>query len=129
MARKPPAMTKAVAAALRDAEFLARDQGTVALAKRYAQLIDEAEEIAAALDGVEPGGDYESNLLAKLKARVDAYAVASELGPKLLAALAALAMTPQSRAANGKGTVNKVASPAADALAALRERRASARRD
>jgi hypothetical protein len=80
--------------ALTDTPLLARDQATADLARHYARLIDAAP----------PDTTYD---------------VAGELGPKLLAALAALGMTPSSRNTKNGGTSAPVVS---DELAALRGR-------
>lgn len=119
-----PKLGRAVASALRDAQTLPRDAAAVSLVKRYAALIDRAEELAEALDGVRAEDEVEARLLAALRVKVEAQAVASDLGPKLLAALAALGMTPAARSAVSKGGAPDVRSSAADdALARLRAKR------
>lgn len=85
----------AVSGAIENLDLRPEDGAAVRLATRYAEAIDaatEPEERAQALD---------------------------RLGPKLLAALAALGMTPQARAALGKGGATGVTSK----LEALRARR------
>lgn len=91
-------LTKAVAAALKDAPTLPRDVAAIALVRRYAHLLDAVR-----------GADGEAD-------------VYDRLGPKLLAALTALGMTAAGRGAKGGGQgVGAVASP----LDELRARRAA----
>jgi len=106
---------------------MARDTGASALARRYAALIDRAERVAEELAALRPEDESQAAAIARLRSLVEAQQVASDLGPKLLAALAALAMTPASRAAGGKGGRSDVASGPADALARLRAERGAAR--
>ena len=95
--RVSPSLTAAVAAALRDAQLLPRDRAAAALARRYAALIERAEQIAADLDDLDFADDAQAAAIARLRAKVDAQAVAAQLGPKLLTVLAQLGMTPGSR--------------------------------
>lgn len=113
MATKPPSTTRALQAALRAARPAPGDAAAVALAKRYAALIDRAEELAEELSGLHAEDDDQAKVLAALKAKVDAQAVASDLGPKLLGALTALKLTPAARAAVAAGevTANAGANP------------------
>lgn len=83
-------LTQALAEALKDAQLQPRDYGAVALVKRYAATIDADPKVL------------------------------SDLGPKLLAALTALGLTPAGRGVKeGGGT----SAPVASALDELRERR------
>lgn len=97
----------AVSRALRDAPLLPRDAVAVALVSRYATLLDAA------------------------RGRSDEPAVASDLGPKLLAGLAALGMTPSSRASRvgARAAIQGVESggskPPARKIDELRARRAA----
>ncbi|WP_457620992.1 terminase small subunit [Micromonospora chalcea] len=75
------------------AQILPRDAGAIALVRHYAALIDGASD---------------DKLMG----------VASDIGPKLLAALAALHMTPASRSTEKGGVPS--ATPAGAALAGLR---------
>lgn len=102
MTAKRP-LSAALTAALRDAKAEPRDKAAVALAKRYAALLDDAQALADALDEVDPENAHEARTLAALKVKVDAYTVASDLGPKYLAALAALGMTLAARNQASKG--------------------------
>lgn len=86
-------ISRAVTSALKDAPTLPRDAAAVQLVKRYAAAID---------------GDPTPELLA-------------ELGPKLLAALTALGMTPAGRGAKGGG---QSVSPVARKLDEFTARRA-----
>ncbi len=126
MATRSPSITRALSGSLRDTQFLERDRGAVALARRYAALIEDAAGVAEELERLRPEDETTAAAVARLKARVDAQAVASDLGPKLLAALTALGMTPASRAANTKGGTPDVGNPAGDALARLRAARGRA---
>jgi len=100
-------MAQAVADALDAATGDDRDGAAAALATRYAELIDEAQrvadrldEVAAELDGTD---DPLYDVVHRLRAKVDAQAVASDLGPKLLAALTALGLTVAGRQGVTKG--------------------------
>lgn len=77
------------------------DAAVSALAVEYAETIDNAAELAKAAEAV-PYDPDTAAMVARLKTRVDAHVVMSELGPKLLAALTALGATPAARAAAGK---------------------------
>ena len=98
----PGPLEQGVTNALQDTPMLPRDQATAALALHYAALIDDAAP------------DEEQ-----------AITVASDLGPKLLAALTALGMTPTSRKTQNGGTGAVVVS---DELKALRDRADQRRR-
>lgn len=123
-------ITRAVRAALRDAPLLPRDTAAVALAKRYAALLDDAAPdakygeplrlIAAAL----PMDDQVEKAFRKVADALAQHSVASDLGPKLLAVLASLGMTPAGRGVKGgaQGGPAPVASKL-DELRARRERR------
>ena len=69
-------ISRAVTSALKDAPTLARDAAAIALVKRYARHLDAHPDSAELMD---------------------------TLGPKLLAALTALGMTPAGRGAKGGG--------------------------
>ncbi|MEO3930760.1 hypothetical protein ABGB07_43990 [Micromonosporaceae bacterium B7E4] len=102
-------MARAVAAALREAQPQKQDAGAVALVKRYAALIDDAVPLAkydvplralrmAVTECSDPkAGEH----LAKVEQALAAHSVASDLGPKLLAALTALGMTAAGRTVKG----------------------------
>lgn len=113
-------LVRAVVTAIEATPDDKRDAGTVALARRYAMLIDDAApaakyreplaHLAHALKllgmlGVDDGGtvDRAEKALAKVSDALAAHSVASDLGPKLLAALAALGLTPAARGASAKG--------------------------
>ena len=80
-------------------QLTAVDAAALQLARRYAAAIDDAHQVAAALDAVEPEDDDMRARVAALAARVDAITTLDRLGPKLLAALDALGATPRGRAA------------------------------
>lgn len=90
-------LTRAVAAALKDAPLQPQDAAGKALVRRYAAAID---------------ADPTPELLA-------------DLGPKLLAALTALGLTPAGRGVKGGGQGGTVAGKL-DELRARREKRARA---
>lgn len=121
-------MARAVAEALRHAKPQPEDRAAVALAKRYAALIDEAAPAASYREPLqrlralvnEFGPADVDKHLAKIEAALSAHTVASDLGPKLLAALTALGLTPAGRGAKGGGGGGGVRSK----LDELRERRA-----
>lgn len=77
------------------------DAAIAAVALEYATTMDRAAAIAAAAAKIPYSEDTEEELR-KLRSRVSAQAVVSDLGPKLLAALDALQATPKSRATAGK---------------------------
>lgn len=75
----PGPISRALAAALKDAKIPDRDAAAVALIRRYAYLLDEAR-----------GTEGESRVF-------------SELGPKLLAALTSVGLTLAGRGAQAQG--------------------------
>jgi hypothetical protein len=120
-----PSIVRAVESSLQDCQPQDRDGAAVALVMRYAILIDDAfvlafELTAAHNKAVAAGSDATASNLARLRARVDEIQVIDQLGPKLLAALGALTMTPASRAAGGKTSGTTARTPAAVALGKLR---------
>ena len=111
-------MRRAFAFALRsvpEAERQKRDITAVALARQYADLIDQAATpngpVAEALDLLHAAalmadageGDRYVKAHRRIAALVSATTVASDLGPKLMAALTALGMTPAARGGTGGG--------------------------
>jgi hypothetical protein len=97
--RKPPSLVNAVTSGLRTAPTDKADSGTIALVKRYAWMIEEAAEIAEAASLLEPEDNDTAELIRGLTRRVEAMDVLSNLGPRLLAGLTELGMTPKARAA------------------------------
>lgn len=108
-------METAVASALAAAVPAKTDAGAAALCRRYAQLIDNAEPAAryaesiasvdAALETlavIDPlvGSDYAKHWQ-KITEALAEHTVASDLGPKLLAALSALGLTVAGRGVKG----------------------------
>lgn len=101
-------MAQAVDTAIAAATLRPEDAGAVELVRRYAALIDAAtpssvyarhiRAVARALD-IEDRDAADS--MRKIEEALAAHAVASDLGPKLLAALSALGLTVASRAAKG----------------------------
>jgi hypothetical protein len=133
----PGAMRAAVEAALagRVGSVDPRDAGVEQLAQHYAQLVDDAEPaakytkplrlIATACAGAQ---DPEAGLaFDTIRAALAAHSVASDLGPKLLAALDALGLTPKARAAGGKGDSGDKPTRLANPLDRLRAEHATRR--
>jgi len=110
-------MARAVAAAIDAAKIRPEDRGTAELARRYAALIDQAtpaskyrvplRQLGRALDMLaasEPLAAFEAEQqLVKIVDALAAHSVMSDLGPKLLAALTALGLTPAAVAGIRKG--------------------------
>lgn len=117
-------ITRAVARALKDAPLLPRDAGGVELVKRYALLIDQAQELADEAALIEPDDETMARRLRALQVQVDAQAVVSDLGPKLLAALTALGMTQAGRSVKGGGQGVPAVAGKLDELRARRAARA-----
>jgi len=129
-------MTRALGSALRAAKPGPADKATSELARRYATLIDDAQPAARYirhLDGLRAALDMLATLdppaaadaeahFAKLTEALSTHSVMSDLGPKLLAALTALAMTPAARDAVAGG---QNGAPNAGKLDELRRRRAA----
>lgn len=124
-------MSKALDEALKTAPVLPRDAAAVKLARRYAELIDNAAPAAkyraplrilyAALPVGAPPPVTEA--YDKIKEALAEHSVASDLGPKLLAVLASLGMTAAGRTAKG-GAADGPRVP--DELAKLRAERGNA---
>lgn len=107
-----------------------------ALALVYAEQIDESSHVTTALADAldrlrfaaqladaadEEGGDTNVRAFRKVAAALSAVTVASDLGPKLLAALDALLLTPKARAAAGQAVA---ATAPTSPLGRLRDRHA-----
>ncbi len=126
--------TEALVAALEAVTVDGRDQAAVQLAKRYAELLDEPGVPAKYRDPIRQislavnfagnsGFDIEQadTAMAKIVAALSEQTVASDLGPKYLAALTSLGMTPAGRKEKG-GEKNDPANPL-DQLEQQREKR------
>lgn len=111
-------MLRAVAAALGSATLDDRDRGTAELCRRYAALIDNAtpaskyraplEALRLAVEqaaGVDPDVKPAYDALAKVEDALGEHSVASDLGPKLLAALTSLGLSVSGRAGKSIGGV------------------------
>ena len=101
-------LVEALSAALGQIATRGEDQAAVAVARRYAAAIDEAAELARLAEQLwrelPAGDDVARRQLAALERRVTEQAVLGELGPKLVAVLVELGMTPRARAGvTGKG--------------------------
>jgi hypothetical protein len=106
-----------------------RDGAALALALTYAGLIDNAApaaKYAAALRWVNGHEDRHAEKYAPvIEAALSAHSVASDLGPKLLAALESLQLTPRARAAaQNASTGDKPSANPIDQLAHRRRGRA-----
>lgn len=105
----PGPISRAVTEALTGTTVPTSDGGAAALAKRYAELIDRSapsavyakalRTVAYAMADVDDPNVADA--FRKIADALAAHSVASDLGPKLLAALTALGMTPAARGAKG----------------------------
>jgi hypothetical protein len=109
------------------------DSATAELARTYAALIDDAAPSAAlakAIDTISPhipADPAAADAWRKITTALAEHSVASDLGPKLLAALDALQLTPRARAAAKKAvTPNDKPANSLDQLAAARARKSRA---
>ena len=125
MPTRPGPLEKGVIASLSETPILGRDAAAAALARRYARLIDDAA-VAARYDeplrkirDALPDDDGVAEAYHKIVVALSEHSTTSDLGPKLLAALAACGMTPASRIAKNGGPGAPVVS---DELRALRDR-------
>ena len=132
--RRTPSVLTALNTALRARPAANADAATVALAKRYALELDDSAVISKSLaktlrkldlDRADdyPGAGELYDEIYTLATRIEEVHVAALVGPKLLAALAELQMTPKARAGviQGGGGANAGKS----ALDELRDRRAN----
>jgi hypothetical protein len=117
----------ALNAALRSAPAADQDAATVALAKRYALELDDAAVVSTAMTKALrqlSRTEVDMELYEKfeaLAARIEEVHVTATFGPKLLAALEQLQLTPKARSAVAAGGGAPRAS--STALDQLRERR------
>lgn len=108
-AKSPGPVRRALLASLRAVTVDPRDGATVALAKRLASLIDESAPLSSYTEPlltlerlVRAEGDAEQQrAFRRLRDALGQHSVASDLGPKYLAALTALGLTPAARGAKG----------------------------
>lgn len=115
----PPVLTS-LEQAERSAPDDPRDAGALALARRYAELLDQTEVSAQYRKPIErieqalqehvlqlENIDAERLLTAwsKVRSALAEHTTASDLGPKLLAALTALGLTPAGRSKTGPGAL------------------------
>lgn len=124
-------MLTALHTALRARTPADADAAAVALAKRYALELDDsatiARSLAKTLRKVERAGlDPETyDELLALTVRIEEVHVAAVLGPKLLAALEQLQLTPKARSGVLQGGGTPDADSGKSALDELRERRSN----
>lgn len=128
--RRTPSVLNALHTALRARTPADADAAAVALAKRYALELDDSAPISKALVKIlrrleQEGRHDEYDELLDLAVRIEEVHVAAMVGPKLLAALESLQLTPKARGGvlQGGGTPNADAGTAA--LDELRNRRAN----
>lgn len=123
-----------VRAAIDTETVLPHAAGAVALALTYAALIDDAAPAAKYAKAIawlsrlrlDDEDDAAAGHVDTIRVALAAHSVASDLGPKLLAALDALLLTPRARDAAKKAVTDaKPASPL-DQLAAARARKGRA---
>lgn len=131
--RQTPSVLTALDTALSAAEPADADAATVALAKRYAHELDDAAVVSTAMTKALrqlARAEVDTDLYDKfegLAARIEAVHVAATVGPKLLAALEQLQLTPKARSAVVTGGGGGNAGPSKlDELRSRRENRASA---
>ncbi|HMG43947.1 MAG TPA: hypothetical protein VK611_21620 [Acidimicrobiales bacterium] len=108
-------IARALAKALRAATVDDRDAATVALAKRLAALLDESAprsayeehllKVARAVASCDEPDDEVDRALRKIADALGRHSVASDLGPKYLATLTALGLTPAARGTKEGGQV------------------------
>lgn len=114
-----PSQSNSFRVALTSTEVEDRDLATVELARSYAALLDEAAPKATyddALRMLRPVVASAENpeiarAFRKIETALSAHSVASDLGPKYLAALLALGMAPSARGVKGGTTNDEQPSP------------------
>lgn len=121
------ALRRSLERALRATDKEARDAGTIELARQYADMLDQTAQLwAAAVElvaAIRAEGDPIAGAHAqKLAGALNARQALADLGPKYLAALAALNLTTAARAARKDGGDGDQPDPAAAALARLHAR-------
>lgn len=131
--RRTPSVLTALNTSLRKAVPAEQDAATVALAKRYALELDDAALVSRAvakslrkLSKIEEASEVYDELLT-LASRIEEAHVTALIGPKLLAALEQLQLTPKARSAVVQGGGVSNAGPTKlDELRNRRENRATA---
>lgn len=111
------AAARALRESLKALEPVERDRAAVALAKRYAVLLDAAAVASSyrpALERLEQlvESPADRRALAKIRDALGAHSVASDLGPKFLAVLDRLGLTPAARGA--RAALPPAAAPESD---------------
>ena len=131
--RRTPSVLTALNTSLREAAPAKRDTATVALAKRYALELDDAAVVSRAvakslrkLSKIDEAAEVYEELFA-LATRIEEAHVAALIGPKLLAALEQLQLTPKARSVVVQGGGVGNAGPSKlDEFRTRRENRAQA---
>jgi hypothetical protein len=128
---------KALREALSEADPAPMDKAAVQLARRYAGLLDNAapasryrvplEKLDLAVAAAELAGVDVGDALDKIRDALSSHSVASDLGPKYLAVLAQLGLTPGARGASTAPTPAQPEGPS-DELRKRREQRKRAAR-
>lgn len=119
-----------VGEAVKAATTKPEDAGTIALALEYARLLDAPEpaskyrEALEWLHSLDPETEKGERHAALLRSALAEHSVTSDLGPKLLAALESLGMSPRARAAlKGGKPDDKPGKSPLDELRAARARK------
>lgn len=123
MGTDSPSILNATTVSIRAGNLQDGDKALIALAKRYAQLLDAAKENAELFEHLDftPENSNQWQRLQRLEAKVNVEQVAGNLGPKLAAVLEQLGLSPAARVKAAKGGTTDVGGSApGDALAALR---------
>jgi hypothetical protein len=128
-----PSLEDSVRASAATSAGADQDRAVLDLALSYARLIDGAAPtatLAKALDTIAPhipADPQTADAWRKITAALAAHSVASDLGPKLLATLDSLLLTPRARAAAKKAvTSDQPAANPLDQLATARARKSRA---
>lgn len=129
-AKSPGPIRRALLEALRAATVDPRDGATVALAKRLATLLDEVAPLSTYTEPlghlerlVQAGGDAEQErAFRRVRDALGEHSVASDLGPKYLATLTALGLTPAARGVKGGGSGGSSGPTKLDELRQRRQR-------
>lgn len=130
--RRTPSILTALNSALREPTPDKRDAPTVALAKRYASELDDAAVVGRAmhraLRKLSKIEEVDVELFEQIEAlayRIEEVTVAATIGPKLLAALTELQLTPAARKGVIQGGGPSVGGTKLDELRKRREGRAA----
>lgn len=135
MSDEPGPQSRAFDAALSNLTIEARDKAAVELARRYSRLIDESapaskyREPLLMISQALPKDEPIELAFRKIVDALAEHSVMSDLGPKLLAVLTSLGMTPAGRKTKIADDGEQRPKGPADDLRAKREQREQRRRD